>query len=181
MEWIEEVRDKIKRKRSILFDVDCEPLCALCAALEGRDRRTVILWALALAENCAERLSELGERDADVAFSAIFAARTWAAGDIKMSEARRAILYCHAAAKTAGSREAAALFHAVGQACSSVHTPRHAPGLCVYELTAYVLRYGADGCREAVEGRICEYLRLLDELSFRRFCTGEKWANFLRD
>ena len=178
MEWIEAVKDRIKRKRSVLFDVDREPLCAVYAALAGKDRKTVILWALALAENCAERLAELGERDADSDFATILAARMWAAGDIKMPEARRAILYCHAAAKTAGSREAAALFHAVGQACSSVHTPRHAPGLCVYELTAYVLRYGADGCREAVEGRADEYLKLLGELSSRKN-EGGRWAKFL--
>lgn len=164
MEWIDEVKNRIKRGRIILFDRDSQPVAALYERLCVADRRAVVIWALYFAESCALRLKELGERDQAKAFDAILAAKMWAAGDIKMPEAKRAILDCHAAAKEAQCAEAAALYRAVGQACSAVHTPRHAPGLYVYELTAYVLRYGVDGCKGKIEERAAEYLSRLENI-----------------
>lgn len=179
MEWIEEVKDKIKRKRSVLFDIDGQPTERIYSELCNADRKAVVIWALDFAEDCAKRLKELGESDADRAISAILLARMWAAGDIKMPQAKRAILDCHAAAKVTTNHEAIALFHAVGQACSTVHTKRHAPGLYVYELTAYVLRYGADDCKEMIEKRIEEYLSTLKDIQTHIDNYGDRWAKFM--
>ena len=130
MEWIDEVKNRIKRGRIILFDRDSQPVAALYERLCVADRRAVVIWALYFAESCALRIKELGERDQAKAFDAIRAAKMWAAG----------------------------------QACSAVHTPRHAPGLYVYELTAYVLRYGVDGCKGKIEERAAEYLSRLENI-----------------
>ena len=55
-----------------------------------------------------------------------------------MPSARPAILAVHAMAKQLQDPGDAALCHGVGQGCSTVHTPRHAMGLPIYELTALV-------------------------------------------
>ena len=60
--------------------------------------------------------------------------------------------------------EDAALCHAVAQACSVVHTPRHALGYPVYELTARVIRSGFEGFEDDVERRVSEYA---DRLAYR--------------
>ena len=65
-------------------------------------------------------------------------ARLWAMGKVKMPSARPAILAVHAMAKQLQDPGDAALCHGVGQGCSTVHTPRHAMGLPIYELTALV-------------------------------------------
>ena len=59
-----------------------------------------------------------------------------------MPVAKRAILDVHAMAKLMDDPVDAALCHAVGQGCSCVHTPKHALGLPVYELTAVFLTGG---------------------------------------
>ena len=61
-----------------------------------------------------------------------------------MRYAQRKILDCHAFAKEAGCKEDVALCHAVGQACSVVHTAGHAIGYPAYDLTAIIHRYGID-------------------------------------
>lgn len=97
-----------------------------------------------------------------------------------MREAQRAILRCHAMAREAASAEDAALCHAVGQACSVVHTPRHAMGYPIYELTALVRRYGLDGCREAVERRVEGYRQLAVRWAGAWRDTLRRWAAFIR-
>ena len=47
--------------------------------------------------------------------------------------------------------------HAVGQACSVVHTAGHALGYPMYALTAMVLEHGLDDCREPIEERVMYY------------------------
>lgn len=164
-----------------MFERDDKELAGLYAALSAADRATVVFWALAAAVRPAERLEELCPALSGRAHAAISAATAWAAGEIKMREARTFILDCHAAAKVTADREAQALFHAVGQACSTVHTARHAPGLYMYELTAYVLRYGADNCADAVARRIEEYARLLEGAALKAKDDTCKRAEFLKN
>ena len=91
---------------------------------------------------------------------------------------KRQILACHAAAKQVTGREDAALCHAVGQACSVVHTAGHALGFPIYELTAIVYRHGLERCAGAVEARRQEYITRLFYWSER--CDAGEWAKFLR-
>ena len=78
-----------------------------------------------------------------------------------MPIARRAILSCHAAAREQTDPVRASLFHAIGQACSVVHTPGHALGYPLYELSATVYSLGIQDCRIPVEQRVWEYETLL--------------------
>lgn len=137
-----------------------------------------MLWALSLASEGAERLSALLPRNPALLI-AVDMARLWARGDVKMMEARRAILDCHALAKATDDPEAVALCHAVGQACSTVHTTRHAMGYPAYEFTAIVRRYGVDAAAETVEARVGEYERALAASASRSDDPSLRWAAFL--
>ncbi|HIU83454.1 MAG TPA: hypothetical protein IAC70_05820 [Candidatus Faecicola pullistercoris] len=103
----------------------------------------------------------------------------WAAGQVKMPFARRAILDCHKAAKTADSAEDAALFHAVGQAAGTVHTVGHALGFPIYELTSLVYKHGVDACGPHVEKRCREYLDILNSKAKEADNPDCKWAEFM--
>jgi len=151
--WLAEVKTKIRRKNQILFSKDCLLLAGLRKLIEQTNRRALILWALELAEETALQLAEKYPEDFRPR-EAIAAARAWAAGEIKMPIAKRAILNCHAMAKELTDPADIARCHAVGQACSVVHTVGHALGYPMYELSAIVLELGLDDCREAVEQRV---------------------------
>lgn len=74
-----------------------------------------------------------------------------------MPVAKRAILDVHAMARDMDDPADAALCHAVGQRCSCVHTPKHALGLPVYELTATYIRGDGD------PGEIGRLVRMYEE------------------
>lgn len=177
--WMEEVKAKKKRGNRVLFTRDSVILQDLRMLLEGRNRRTVILWALELAQETVEEL-EAGYPGDSRPRNALNAARAWAAGEIKMPGARQAILDCHAMAGDLTDPAAIARCHAVGQACSVVHTSGHALGYPMYELTAIVLEKGEDA-GAAVEKREKEYVeRLLLWIEQEPVYPG-KWAGFLRN
>lgn len=162
MDWLEEVKEKQKRKNKILFSKNSILFGGLNTLIQTKERFEVVLWALGLAEEAAAELERLYPEDTRPR-TAVYMAREWAAGRIKMRAAQRAILDCHAGARETDNAVGAALYHAAAQACSTVHTTGHALGLPIYELTAVVLRLGADSCREAVEIRVKEYeTRLLE-------------------
>lgn len=179
MDWLEEVQEKCKRKNQVLFTRDTPLFQGLRILMEGQSRQVLVLWALDLAE---EGVLELEARlpGEERPRQALEAARLWAEGKIKMPLARRAILDCHALAKTLEDPADIALCHGVGQACSVVHTTGHALGYPIYALTALVRRLGVDHCREAVEGQVQHYV---DQLIFWQEHLSDEpreWAGFLR-
>ena len=178
MDWLDEVKAKMKRKNQILFSQDSSVLRELSMLLEKQNRRTVVLWALELSGGCAMELLEKHPGDSRP-LRALEEAKRWAAGEIKMQQAKRAILECHSMAKELESPVDKALCHAVGQACSTVHTKRHAMGLPIYELTAIVEKYGIENCREPVERRCAQYV---DRLIYWRDNLDQykgTWAGFM--
>lgn len=178
MDWMDEMQQKLRRKNQILFSPDSPFLQELAEALPGCSHRTLVLWALDLAEEDV-RLLEAAYPGDSRPRGALAAAWMWASGSVKMRAAQRAILDCHAVAKEISSPEHIALCHAVGQACGVVHTTGHAMGLPIYELTALVRRDGPERCREAVEARRQTYL---DRLAYWREHTAQatiSWAPFL--
>ena len=153
-----EAAARLKRKNQVLFSKNSACLQPLALMLADTDHRTAVLWALDLA---AQTVSALGESYPDEARPslALKAAWSWARGEMRMREAQRRILDCHA----------------VGQACSVVHTAGHALGYPVYELTAIVLKDGAG----AAARRIGEYQDLLLYWKGREPDDSSRWAGFL--
>ena len=137
MEWLDEVRIRLKKRNQVLFTKDTEFLQDLTMLFRDQSHRTMVLWALDLA---AESVAKLEEKypDEPRPKEALEAARAWAAGMIKMRLAQRKILDCHAFAKGIDSREDIALCHAIGQACAVVHTAGHAIGYPMYDLSAII-------------------------------------------
>ena len=143
MDWMESVKTRLKRKNQVLFSPKDDLLAPLALLLEGQDRRAVVLWAFALVEETVERLEQKYPGE-DRPRTTLELCRLWAAGTVKMPQAKAAILACHALAREWDSPEDIALCHAVGQGCSVVHTEGHAMGYPIYELTALVCALGPD-------------------------------------
>ena len=177
--WLAEVKAKAKCKNQILFSKDSLLLTDLCQLIAQANRRALILWALELAEETARELAGKYPEDPRP-LDAIAASRAWASGEIKMPIAKQATLNCHAMAKELADPADIARCHAVGQACSVVHTAGHALGFPMYELTAIVLEQGLDNYRDAVEQRIMYYeQRLHYWMEYEKTCQ-QNWAGFLK-
>ena len=177
--WLAEVSAKAKRRNQILFSKESLLLDNLRRLTDQANRRVLILWALELAEETVLQLAERYPEDLRPE-EAIAAARAWAAGEIKMPIAKQVILSCHAMAKELTNPADIARCHAVGHACSVVHTAGHALGYPMYELTAIVLELGLDDCRNAVEQRVMYYgQRLRYWMEFEKTCQ-QNWAGFLK-
>lgn len=177
--WLGEVQAKAKRKNQILFSKDSILFARLTRLIGEANRRALILWALELAQESAEVLTEKYPEDRRPQ-EAVEAAGSWARGEIKMPLAKGAILGCHAMAKALTDPADIALCHAVGQGCSVVHTPGHALGYPMYALTALVLEAGCDHCREAVEARVEDYAQRLLYWKAQEADSNLTWAGFLQ-
>ena len=178
MDWLDEVRTRLKKRTQVLFAKDMEYLQDLTMLFREQSHRTMVLWALDLA---AEPVAKLEEKYPDETrpMEALEAARAWATGKIKMRPAQRKILDCHAFAKEIGSKEDIALCHAIGQACAVVHTVGHAIGYPMYELSAIVYRLGIESCAEAVEQRRREYINKLFYWNEHIDDYEGDWADFM--
>lgn len=179
MDWTELVQARIKARRGILFSQDDPLLLPLRQALERQNRRVVVLWALELAEESAAELARRRPGETRP-MEAVATSRTWAAGHIKMPLAKQAILQCHALARELPDPADQALCHAVGQAASVVHTPRHAMGYPIYALTATVRSLGFPDCRKIVEQQVDSCLSRLLYWEAAEPAYSGPWAAFLR-
>lgn len=176
--WLAEVSAKAKRHNQILCSKESFLLDNLRHLIDQANRRALTLWALELAEETTRELAEKYPENHRPR-EAIAASRAWAAGEIKMPIAKRAILNCHAMVKELTDSADIARCHAVGQACSVVHTAGHALGYPMYELTAIILEQGLDNCRDAVEQRVMYYeQRLRYWTEYEKTCQ-QNWAGFL--
>jgi hypothetical protein len=180
LDWLSDVKSKLKRGNKILFAKDCSLFDELNDIIVREKHKVMVLWALELAETAVHTLKARypNETRPEIALDT---SRAWAAGEVKMREAQRAILNCHAFAKEITSPEDIALCHAVGQACGVVHANGHAIGFPGYELTAMVHRLGIDSCKEAIESRIADYI---DRIAYwRKHYTNYqgKWADFMEE
>ena len=178
MDWLDEVRIRLKKRNQVLFVKDMEYLQDLTMLFREQSHRLMVLWALDLA---AESVAKLEEKYPDEIRTreALEVAQAWAAGMIKMRLAQRKILDCHAFAKEIDSKEDIALCHAIGQACAVVHTARHAIGYPMYDLSAIVYRFGIEDCAEAVEQRKQEYISKLFYWSEHIGDYKGEWAGFM--
>ena len=175
---ISDALSRLAKGNGILFARDSPCLAGVRSSLEASDRRSVVLWGLRNAERIASIVGGRHPLDPRPR-EAVRLCTMWSMGDVKMPEAKRAILECHSMVKELESPVDKALCHAVGQACSTVHTKRHAMGLPIYELTAIVEKYGIENCREPVERRCAQYV---DRLIYWRDNLDQykgTWAGFM--
>lgn len=180
MLWKPVLEKRIKAKRQILFSKEDDPIRDLMLLLDRQPRKAVILWALNLAE---ETVCVLKDRypEEKRAENALVLTRLWAAGEIKMPIAKRAILDCHAAAKETRNPSDIALFHAVGQACGTVHTTGHAIGYPIYALTALIREKGTDDCEQLINQKIKSYIEELLYWGEHYMDVPCSWAKFIHD
>lgn len=178
--WMDDVQRWLSRHNQILFTRESPCLQELLAQIRRQKHRTLVLWAF----RCVERplaILRAHHPEEERPQQAVALCRLWAAGDVKMPVAKRALLQAHQVAKELSSPEDTALCHTVGQACATVHVETHAIGLPVYELTAIVRKYGLEACERPVEDRIAAYLECLQTCAQDVDADGRRWAAFLLD
>ena len=178
MDWISEVESRIRRKNQILFAKNGDFLADLTALIQQQHHRTLILWAFEFADEIVTSMLEKFPKEHRLE-TAVVLSKEWAAGKVKMPVAKRAILNAHATAKEMLLPEDKALCHAVGQACSVVHTSRHALGFPIYELTSLVRKYGLPECKTIVEERKKQYFERLLFWQEQENEDSYQWAIFL--
>lgn len=168
-----------KRGCKILFTRESACLQPFRRQLCRCDRRAVVLWALTMARRTAGELAEKYPQHSSVQ-TCVEVCFSWAAGEVKMPQARPYILQVHQMAKTVSDPADAALFHAVGQACSAVHTETHAMGFAIYDCTALVRRDKPEEAERALENRLVEYTSVLQQSAKAAAEPGRPWAPFLQ-
>lgn len=173
-----DVREKYNKRNKLLFSRDSTCLQDLLALIREQNHRTLVLWAL---ECVQEPLIILKEKypDDERPQNTINLCGEWAEGKIKMSPAKAAILETHTMAKELKDPVDAALCHAIGQGCSTVHVETHAIGLPIYELTAIVRRQGIENCNEALEKKIKKYMDIMRNCEKKVDSSQYTWAKFL--
>lgn len=174
-----DVLKKHKRGNKILFSRDSPCLQELSGLLKTLSHKAVVLWAFECVQSplrvLKQRCPEEKRSQAAVALC-----QDWAKGRVKMPIAKKALLQAHAAAKELPEADAA-LCHAVGQACATVHVKTHAIGLALYELTALVKEYGIEDCNTAVENKIREYVSCLKACAKKAEAQDCEWADFMSE
>lgn len=125
-------------RRKMLSDMDAPYIQSLMRLIETQSKTTLARWAvdyayeflLPLFNYCLEDL----ERAADSRpYEALVAANSWLDGQIKLPEAKKAILKCHETAReNEDSAVAQAAARAIGQCASTIHSARHCIGLALY-------------------------------------------------
>ncbi len=103
--------------------------------LNIQDHRQLASWAA----DCAERVLPYFENlypDDDRPCKAIEAARAWARGDLRMTDARQAAFASHAAARDADNAAARLAARAAGHAAATAHVASHAPHAAAYAVKA---------------------------------------------
>ncbi len=175
----ESVRDKYKKRNKILFNFDSHCLKELINIVSLQNHRTIIMWALDCANESIKLYNTIAKSD-KILEETIQTCRYWAQGLVKMPLAKAKILECHRIAKNTDDIVIKSLAHAIGQAGSCVHTPKHAMGIVFYELTAIVHLKGIDDFETEVNNKIDYYKIRLDYWIQNIDNIEVAWAKFLK-
>lgn len=175
---IEEIKIKLKKKNQILFSRDSICLQDLLALICTEKHRTLVLWAFMQIDEIVHYLKEKYPNE-ECFDNALNLCKAWSRGEVKMPEAKRALLKVHGYAKEITDKYDIALCHAVGQGCATVHVETHAIGIVFYELTSLVLKYGVDEVYPYIENKINKYISDLHECEKLVLDNNLKWADFL--
>lgn len=162
--WLIQVEEKMKRGNQILFDRNSVLLQPLIDLLCVQNRRAVVLWCLDGMEEILERIRLIDPTETR-AEEAVRQCRLWAAGEIRMPQAKKAILAAHAIAKESDDPVLGAYAHAIG--------------MVIYALTALVRAHGLASCQEVIEARVREEEERLRVWQLREKQEKWTWAPFL--
>lgn len=148
--------------------------------VEQQTHKTLILWTL----DCAPRFVELFEKYYPTdprPRECLELGRLWSRGEVKMPEAKKAILAAHHAATAAEENPTAqAAARAVGHAVATVHVETHALGLVFYGLTALIYEEQPTDQAEFVETELANFYQKLLYLQDNDLAkTSQPWASFL--
>lgn len=138
------------KARKMLSDWDAPYVQLLVRIIEKQSKSTLVHWAVDYAEGNLLPLWHKHYPDDRRPQNALDAAREWLSGAIRLPQAKKAILECHAAAREAEANPVAqAAARAIGQSASSIHSPRHCIGLALYG--AIAVAYDTLGTQTAWE------------------------------
>jgi len=117
----------------MLSDWQAPYLQALARQIETQSKETLARWAVVYAEREILPLWTSHNPGDERPREALDAAQAWLAGEVKLPQAKPAILACHAAAREAADNPVAqAAARAIGQSASTIHSARHCIGLALY-------------------------------------------------
>lgn len=141
------------------------PIQAIMKLMETQSKETIIRWALTYAENYMLPVWNHYFSEDKRPLAALNAAKSWQRGEIKLPEAKKAILSCYSAARDIENNPTAqAIARAIGQAASSIHVARHAIGLFFYGCLGIAYhKYGLDLPFEQIEQYAFEECYVLEQ------------------
>ena len=177
MDGMIQAQENARRHRQILFDRRSLLLQPLRRQIAEQSHIVIVAWCLDWVAKLVKELQaylpqeQRGEQ-------ALALCRQWARGEVKMPQAKAAILAVHAIAKEQTNPMVCLLAHAIGQGLGSVHVETHAIGMVMYDLTAQAHLNGLADGREAIERRVREYEESLKAWSEQPLKT-QPWAAFL--
>ena len=117
------------------------------------DHQLLALWSAA----CAERVLPLFEAAVpgdERPRKAIEAARSWARGDLKMTDARKIAFAAHAAARETNNESACLAARAAGHAAATAHVSKHSS-----HAAAYAIKAIAEQCSERKHEKLLDVER----------------------
>lgn len=121
------------KARKVLNDWKASYIISLMKLIETQSKKTLANWSLDYSEKVILPLWQKYHPDDSRPQNALYAARKWLSGEIKLPQAKKAILECHAAAREAeGNPVAQAAARTIGQCASTIHSVRHCIGLAFY-------------------------------------------------
>lgn len=121
------------RKRKMLRNWDAVYIQELIRQIETQSKTTLVTWVVGYSHKVLLPIWEVAYPEDTRPENALRAANSWMSGEIKLPEAKKSILACHEAARDAEQVPAAqAAARAIGQAASTIHSPRHCIGLPLY-------------------------------------------------
>lgn len=152
------------KTRKMLSDWDAPYIQSLVKLIETQSKRTLANWAVDYAENIILPVWSKHFPTDIRPQESIDAAREWLTGSIKLPQAKKMILECHAAARDAeGNPAAQAAARAIGQSASTIHSARHCIGLALYGAIALAYdRIGSDAPWKEIEYEAAEECRRME-------------------
>jgi len=167
--------------RKILYNRESPEIQPIRELVERQNHRTLVLWALSCGGEFVELYESRVSGDPRPR-RALEAARSWARGEIRMPEARKAALATHQAAREHGyDPVACAAARVPGHVVGTVHVETHALGLVFYGLTALVHKARESGQEEGpvVEKALQRWSRTLVDLEENPAMAEGPWAGFV--